>query len=147
MFCKNSKNALYIDNQSTISNFQFWKWTSVNLGRFPCRAVLGAQRPVLHVLGGHDGRSLSSHCWRMEPATGNWQARYHEVSDSGCESKMPRKGANFSTSCYSFDCPRHHHHYQSLFRHGHHGPRFSTGFLSLPRLPNLMIAHLYISMH
>lgn len=40
---------------------------------FPCRAVLGAQRPVLHVLGGHDGRSLSSHCWRMDPSTGNWQ--------------------------------------------------------------------------
>jgi hypothetical protein len=23
---------------------------------------------------GHDGRSLSSHCWRMDPSTGNWQA-------------------------------------------------------------------------
>ena len=121
----------------------------VTLLSFPCRAVLGAQRPVLHVLGGkgicahfisdsevfilattcnhgkslvfrrhstnafselvfygflcflsehtdcnysddclccrcwrfsvqigtgHDGRSLSSHCWRMDPSTGNWQA-------------------------------------------------------------------------
>ena len=27
---------------------------------------------------GHDGRSLSSHCWRMEPATGDWQAWLRE---------------------------------------------------------------------
>ena len=24
---------------------------------------------------GHDGRALVSHSWRMEPATGNWQAQ------------------------------------------------------------------------
>ena len=40
---------------------------------FPGRAVLGVQRPVLHVLGGHDGRALVSHVWRMEPRTGDWR--------------------------------------------------------------------------
>ena len=31
-------------------------------------------RQRLQYVEGHDGRSLSSHCWRMEPATGDWQA-------------------------------------------------------------------------
>ncbi|CAJ1422009.1 unnamed protein product [Effrenium voratum] len=40
---------------------------------FPGRAVLGAQRPVLHLVGGHDGRGQLSRCWRMDPRSGDWQ--------------------------------------------------------------------------
>ena len=48
------------------------------LAPYHCFAyTLAVRQPLQHVEG-HDGRSLSSHCWRMEPATGDWQARWRE---------------------------------------------------------------------
>lgn len=51
---------------------------------------------------GHDGRSLSSHCWRMEPATGDWQAWLREwqwFQDCSSNVLIPWTWLGFISAC------------------------------------------------